>query len=78
MTVRGELRELASRDYVSPYYVALIHVGLGETDEAFEWLEKALADHASMLVEVKSEPKLDNIRSDPRFARLLKRVGLAS
>jgi TolB-like protein/Flp pilus assembly protein TadD len=78
MTVRGELRELASRGYVSPYYVALIHVGLGETDEAFEWLEKALEEHASMLVELKSEPKLDNIRSDPRFARLLKRVGLAS
>ena len=75
--MRAELQELASRGYVSPYYAALIHIGLGEADEAFAWLEKALADHASMLVELKSEPKLDLIRSDPRFARLLERVGLA-
>ncbi len=75
--VLGELDELAKRRYVSPYEKAVIHAGLGENEEAFAWLEKAYAERAGWLVYLQVEPRLDPLRSDPRFGNLVKRVGLA-
>lgn len=49
---------------------------LGETDRAFEVLEKLLNRHAVMVVTIDREPSLDPIRSDPRFDKVLKRIGL--
>jgi hypothetical protein len=49
---------------------------LGEKDKAFKFLEKAFEDRRE-IVFVKVEPQLDNIRSDPRYADLLRRVGLS-
>jgi len=49
---------------------------LGQKDEAFEWLEKAYTHHDDGLVRLKEELGFDNLRSDPRFADLLRRVGL--
>lgn len=48
----------------------------GEKDKAFEWLAKAYQEHDSGLVLLKVEPEFDNIRSDPRYADLLRRIGL--
>lgn len=59
-------------------YIAEIYAALGEKDHAFEWLEKALGDRDEELVFLKVNPRLDPLRSDPRFQRLLERVGLAS
>ena len=56
--------------------MALICVGLGQKDQAFEWLERAFDDRSIMLVWLKTEPRLDTIRSDPRFAALVRRAGL--
>jgi TolB-like protein/Tfp pilus assembly protein PilF len=70
------LKELSRRGYVSPYHTALIYVGLGETDEAFAWLEKAYNDHYWMMAFLKVDPRLDPLRSDLRFQDLLRRVGL--
>ena len=53
-----------------------LYARLGEKDEAFEWLEKAYAHHDDGLVRLKEELGYDNLRSDPRFADLLRRVGL--
>ena len=55
------------RQYVSPYYIAIVYLGLGKNDLAMTWLEKALADHSNGLVFAKVEPELDPLRSDPRF-----------
>ena len=73
----GELEKRATRQYVPPYDIALIYSGLGETDEAFKWLEKAYADHSTEMIYFKVEPMLEPLRSDPRYQALLRRMGLA-
>jgi TolB-like protein/class 3 adenylate cyclase/Tfp pilus assembly protein PilF len=70
-----ELKRRSGSRYVSSYHVAIAHVGLGQTDEAFEWLEKAYEMHDTWLVELAVEPALDPLRSDPRFQKLLRRIG---
>ena len=70
-----KLKTLAKRRYVSPHDIAIIYIGLGEKDRAFEWLEKAYAEHA-LLVNLKVDPVYDSLRSDPRFSGLVRRVGL--
>jgi len=70
-----ELRQLAGRQYVSPYGIALIHVGLGEKEAALNWLAKAYEAHAFELAELAADPRLDPLRSDPRFLDLARRVG---
>ena len=55
---------------------ALIHFGLGETDQAFEWLEKSYVERSWHLGLLKSQPIFKSIRSDPRFADLLRRMKL--
>ena len=62
--------------YVPPYSVALIYIGLSDFDHALEWLNKAYEDRCTYLVYIKSDPLLDPLRSDPRFIRLLSRMGL--
>jgi hypothetical protein len=54
-------------------------VGLGEQDEAFEWLEKSYADRSIGVgfATIKVDPQFDPLRSDPRFADLLRRMNLA-
>jgi hypothetical protein len=71
-----ELTESSKSSYVSPYYVAGIHSALGEQDRAFEWLEKAYQVKDDELSSVRIDPNLDSVRSDPRYADLLRRMGL--
>jgi hypothetical protein len=61
---------------VSPTAFILIHLALGEKDRAFEWLEKAYEARDFDLCEIKVDPRLEPLRSDPRFADLLRRVGV--
>src|SRR5262245_39264364 len=70
------LRQLSSTRYVSPYAVALVHVGLGDRDQALAWLEKAYVERSDYMPYLSREPMLDRLRSDPRFAALVRRVGL--
>jgi tetratricopeptide (TPR) repeat protein len=70
------LHRLTEKQYVPPYGFALIHVGLGENDEALEWLEKAYQDRNSWMPFMQVEPRLDPLRSDPRFQDLLHRMNL--
>jgi TolB-like protein/DNA-binding winged helix-turn-helix (wHTH) protein len=58
------------KQYVSPYYIAIVYLGLGKNDLAMTWLEKALVDHSNGLVFAKVEPELDPLRSNPRFAAI--------
>jgi hypothetical protein len=72
-----ELHKLSERRFVSAYDFAIIYVGLGETDQAFQWLERACEERSfSMLMSLKAEPRLDWLRSDARFQNLVRRVGL--
>jgi tetratricopeptide (TPR) repeat protein len=74
--VLAELEKISKRHHVSPCLMAFIHAGLGEKDQAFGWLEKAYQERSAWLVYAKVDPKYDNLRSDPRFSNLLRRVGL--
>jgi len=71
----AELKEQSKRRYVASYWIAVIYVGLNEKDEAFASLEKAYQEHSWWLVWIKMEPKMDGLRSDPRFTDLMRRIG---
>jgi TolB-like protein/Flp pilus assembly protein TadD len=76
--ILNNLLLLAIHRYVSPYDIAVMHLGLGEKDKALEWLQNAYADRSVWLIGLKVEPMLDDLRSDPRFNELLRRVGFAA
>jgi TolB-like protein/DNA-binding winged helix-turn-helix (wHTH) protein/Tfp pilus assembly protein PilF len=71
-----ELRRIAKPRDPAPIRLAMIHIGLGETDRAFEWLEKAFEARDWQMVLLNVEPLFDAVRSDQRFAALVERVGL--
>ena len=73
----NKLKQSSQQRAVSPFHVAIVYVGLNEKDQAFEWLEKGYRDRDPEMVTLKIEPRLDGIRSDPRFSDLMRRVGLA-
>jgi TolB-like protein/DNA-binding winged helix-turn-helix (wHTH) protein/Flp pilus assembly protein TadD len=75
-TVLQGLLERARRSYVSPFDIALIYTALGQKDTAFAWMTKAVAERSTWLVYSKWEPRLDPLRSEPRFQDLLRRIGL--
>jgi TolB-like protein/DNA-binding winged helix-turn-helix (wHTH) protein/Tfp pilus assembly protein PilF len=75
--VLDKLNELSRQKYVSPVFMAKIYAGLAEKDKAFEWLEKAYEDHSIVSVGyIKTNPMFDPLRSDPRYADLLRRTNL--
>lgn len=74
--VLDRIGAVAKAAYVSPYSLARIHVGLGEIDQAFEWLEKTYQERHGILTYLKVEAAFDRLRSDPRFLDLLRRIGL--
>lgn len=71
----ADLKEQSKRRYVAPFWIAMIYVGLDEKDDAFAWLEKAYQDREWWLIWIKMDPKLDSLRSDPRFTDLMRRIG---
>jgi TolB-like protein/Tfp pilus assembly protein PilF len=73
--VLEELNALSTQQYISPYSIALVYIGLDQKDEAFKWLEKTYEDQNDMLVWLRIAPEVDSLRSDPRFADLMLRVG---
>jgi TolB-like protein/Tfp pilus assembly protein PilF len=66
----------ASGHYVPPVNVALVYNGLGDQDEALSWLEKGCEERDVRLTLLKVDPRWDTCRSNPRFAAILKRIGL--
>ncbi len=75
--VLRELKQQSRQGFFPPYEIALIYAGLGEKDQAFEWLQKAYEERYPWLgEELKAQPRLDTLRSDPRFRDLVRRIGL--
>jgi eukaryotic-like serine/threonine-protein kinase len=70
------LRHFAASDYFPPYYFAIIAANLGDSDQAFAWLDKAYQERSGWMPWLKHEPLLDFLRQDARFNDLLRRVGL--
>jgi serine/threonine-protein kinase len=74
--ILGRLVAERTERYVSPHAIAVIHVGLGEYDRAFEWLERAFDSHDRALMWLRVHPRLDPLRDDARFTRLLQALRL--
>ena len=74
--VVDKLKELSKHRYVSPYNIAVVYAGLNDKDEAFEWLDRAYEARSIGMTQLQVETVLDNLRSDPRFKDLLKRMNL--
>ena len=74
--ILDQLKEMSKQTYVDSYFIAEVYTARGEQDRAFQELEKAYQEHSSWMVWLKVEPKFDPLRADPRFADLLRRVGL--
>jgi tetratricopeptide (TPR) repeat protein len=73
----NELKDLSTRTYFPPYFIALIYVGLGDADQAFGWLKQAFTERSPGITFLRAEPMFDPIRSDPRFRDLLRRADSA-
>src|SRR5262245_11941193 len=71
-----ELKELSKRRGVPAYDMAIIYTGLGEKDQAFKWLRQACEERDGMIVFLKFHPLFKSLRADPRFADMLRCVGL--
>jgi len=69
------LLKLSKERYVPPYNIAMIYNALGENDETIQWLERGYREKEPRMVFLKVEPKWNNLRNDPRFQDLLRRVG---
>jgi tetratricopeptide (TPR) repeat protein len=74
--ILDELQERSRKDGVGAYEVAFIYAALGKKNEAFQWLNTAYRLRDSGMKFLKVDPTLDVLRSDPRFEKLLRRVGL--
>ncbi|MEP6902544.1 MAG: protein kinase [Actinomycetota bacterium] len=71
-TVLNEIK--SAPQPVKPYFLAMAYNALGETDAAFEWLEKAFEERSEWLIWLATEPKLDSIRGDERYKKLFQRL----
>jgi Flp pilus assembly protein TadD len=71
-----ELEQINRRQPMDSAAILWAHVGIGDKDQAFVWLEKAYTEHSNTLITLKVEPGYDSLRSDPRFQDVMRRVGL--
>ncbi|HJQ26667.1 MAG TPA: tetratricopeptide repeat protein [Blastocatellia bacterium] len=76
-TVLEKSNAKSKRGYIAPFVMARLHARLGETNQAFDWLERAFAEHSPALLNLQVDPVLAMLRTDPRYTDLLRRVGFA-
>jgi DNA-binding SARP family transcriptional activator/Flp pilus assembly protein TadD len=75
LEILNQLTANAEREYVSPYWLALIHLALGNVEQTFVLLEEAYEERSGYLFWLNVEPRFDCLRGDERFVDLLRRVG---
>jgi len=76
--ILDEMKEAAKERYVPAFGFALVYMGLGDKDQAFEWFNKTFEENPYRIAFIKVSPRFDSLRSDPRFDALLRRMKLAS
>jgi hypothetical protein len=65
----------ANTNYVASYQLAELYGDLGDKDHAFEWLNTAYQDHSVLIVGLRTDFTFDSLRSDPRYAELVRKIG---
>ena len=78
LALLGKVKRISRDRYVSPHTMGIIHIGLGNKDEAFKYLEKVYDERGAYLIFLTSEPIYDTLRTDVRMSDLIRRVGFAS
>ena len=73
--ILDEMLRLSESHFVPPYHIALVYNALGETDQALAWLEKGYEQRDPKMIFLKVESRWDNLRGDPRFQDISRRVG---
>jgi serine/threonine-protein kinase len=73
--VVAELTGRSEKRYVCPYEIATVYAGLGEKNAAFEWLKKGVQERADCMPWIQADSKIDPLRSDPRYAEIVRSVG---
>ena len=76
LRIVGQFKAISKQDYVPGFYIALVYAGLKDNDQAFAWLEKSIEERFVRLAYLAREPLWDPIRSDPRFAEIVRRIGI--
>ncbi len=76
--VLESLRDIATQAYVPGTSFALTHLGLGEIDQMFMWLDRAIDERDPIIIPIKSYPFFDPFRDDPRFHALLRKMNLGT
>ena len=76
LSILHQLDSLSRTEYVTSYAVAVVHVALGQPDSAFAWLDRAVKERSHWLVWLNRDPRWEPVRSDPRYAALVRRVGI--
>jgi tetratricopeptide (TPR) repeat protein len=71
------LVELSQQRYIAPVSLAIICGTLGQKDQAFEWMEKGYEVRDDFMMVLKVEPRLDSLRSDPRYQNMMERMKLS-
>jgi TolB-like protein len=62
-------------EYASPFFIAALYADLGDKDHAFEWLSTAYQEHDENLTALRTDAAMDSLRSDPRYAELVRKIG---
>jgi len=76
LNVLSEPKDSLTKRHFPPFHRALIHVGLGQNDEAIRLLEQAVQERYPWLIHLNVDPRLNPLRDDPRFKKLVRLVGL--
>jgi serine/threonine-protein kinase len=74
--ILDDLMKISRERYVSPFDIANIYAGLEDNEKAIEWLYRAYDLHSDVISYIKMDPRMDSLRSDPRFQELLRRIHL--
>ncbi|MGA2263375.1 MAG: protein kinase [Acidobacteriota bacterium] len=74
LEILEEFRSQSRTRFVAPHAMALIHIGLGDREQALQWLERAYEERSDFVIEANVDPVLDPLRNDPRFRELMQRL----
>ena len=76
LQIINELTTRSNREYIDPVFIAYIYIYLGDKDQAFAWMEKGVQERSGQILWLRIEPLFDPLRSDPRFDKMVRRMGL--